>query len=262
MAAAERALREHLGLVDLVWEVCDARCPFTSRNPRLRRLTGGKPRLLVLGKADLAPEADLAAWLAALRAAGELAVAVDAIGGRGLGALWRASGEAVAPRARSLRAMVVGIPNVGKSTLLNRIGGRRRLATGARPGVTRGPQWIETPSGRLLDLPGVLAPRLGSAAAAWRLLAIGAVDEAAVDPRVAAPALLGWVAAHAPRRLEERYGIDDTEPGDGERLLAAIAGARGMRAAGGGLDLERAAATVLAEFRRGRLGAVMLEQAP
>ncbi|HVB09512.1 MAG TPA: ribosome biogenesis GTPase YlqF [Bacillota bacterium] len=264
MAAGERALRRYLADVDVVWELCDARCPRASRNPRLRRLVGNKARVLLLGKADLAPAMDVAAWVAALAAAGEHALAIDATSGRGLQRLWAVSGEALrvaAPdrrdRGAPLRAMVVGVPNVGKSTLLNRVGGRRRLAVGARPGVTRGPQWIETPAGRLLDLPGILQARLGDPDAAWRLAAVAAVD-AEVEPTAAA--LLRWLVAEAPRRLEERYGLAD-EAGEAEELLAAIAAARGMRAAGGALDVARAAAAVLADFRRGNLGAVALEHA-
>jgi ribosome biogenesis GTPase A len=260
MAAGERALRRHLADVDVVWELCDARCPRASRNPRLRRLVGNKARILLLGKADLCPDDAVAAWVRAL--SGEHALAIDATGGRGLQRLWAVSREAIqaaAPdwrdRGLPLRAMVVGVPNVGKSTLLNRVGGRRSLATGARPGVTRGPQWIETPAGRLLDLPGILAPRLGDAQAAWRLAAVGAIE---AEPEPAAAARLTWIAAEAPRRLEERYGLSG-EAGDGEALLAAVAAARGMRAAGGVLDLVRAAAAVLADFRRGDLGAVALE---
>ena len=258
MAAGEGALRRHLRDVDILWEICDARCPRISRNPRLRRLAGTKARLLLLGKADLAPEREVAAWVAALGAAGERALAFDATSGRGMQRLWAMSAEAAGRPAGPLKAMVVGIPNVGKSTLLNRVGGRHRLATGARPGVTRGPQWIETPAGRLLDLPGILAPRIAGAEEAWRLLAIGAVDEGALDPQIGAAALLAWIAAAAPRRLEERYGLG-SEAGGGDLLLEAVAAARGMRAAGGVLDLERAAATVLADFRRGNLGAIALE---
>jgi ribosome biogenesis GTPase A len=265
MAAGERALRRHLADVDVVWELCDARCPRASRNPRLRRLAGAKARVLLLGKADLAPEPDVAAWVACLAAAGERVLAVDAKTGRGLQRLWDLSREAIAAaapgrreRGLPMRAMVVGVPNVGKSSLLNRVGGRRALATGARPGVTRGPQWIETPAGRLLDLPGILAPRLGDAEAAWRLLAVGAVEAGVVDPEAGAARLLAWIAARAPRRLQERYGLARGEAA-GEDLLVAVALARGMRAAGGVPDLARAAAAVLADFRRGELGAVSLE---
>jgi ribosome biogenesis GTPase A len=246
MAGAERALRQRLGDVDVVWELVDARCPRASRNPRLARLCGGKPRVVVLAKADLAEEPATLAWLRWLRGRSEVAVAVDALAGSGLVSLRAASREAVAAGGRSarpegVRVMVVGIPNVGKSSLLNRVAGRRRAPTGARPGVTRGPQWVRAGELAILDLPGVLPPRLAGPEATWRLAAVGALAESLYDAPACAEALLRAI---------------------GGETLEDVGRRRGMLAPGGRVDLQRAAAQVLAAFRRGDLGAHTLERPP
>ncbi len=275
MARGEQALRRALGTVDLVWEVADARAPRASRNPRLARLCAGKARLIVLAKSDLAEADATAAWRAALSAEAET-VALDLRGeGTDLGPLWEAAAAALRragarPPAGGYRALVAGMPNTGKSTLLNRILGQRRAAVGARPGITRGPQWFALPGGgRLLDLPGVLAPRLGAWPVAWRLWAIGAVGPAALDPERAGAALAEAIARRQPRALEARYGIPEAglgepEGAEGERgglaALGAIARARGLLGVGGVPDLSRAAAVLHSDFRRGLCGAVTLEQ--
>ena len=264
MARAERALRESLGLVDVVWEVADARCPRASRNPRLARLCGGKARVIVLAKRDLAEQDATERWLGCLRGEAE-AVALDLSGPLDPGVLHAASGAALRRAgARELgregfRALVAGVPNTGKSTLLNRLMGQRRAAVGARGGITRGPQWLRMPeSGHLLDLPGVLAPRLAGWPVAWRLWAIGAVGPEVVDEERAGEALAEWIRGRSPRALDVRYGIDETalEPG---MLLGAIAGRRGLLGVGGAPQPGRAAAVLLADFRRGQLGAITLE---
>lgn len=279
MARGERAFREALSAVDLVWEVADARGPRCSRNPRLPRLCAGKARLILLAKADLAEEDLTRRWAAALGAEAET-VALDLHGPCDLGALWRAARAALEragarlPGSEGYRAMVAGMPNTGKSTLLNRVLGRRSAAVGARPGVTRGPQWFVLPEGgRVLDLPGVLAPRLGPWPAAWRLWALGAVGPAAVDAERAGAALAERIAARQPRALEARYGVDEARPAPegssalegecgGAELLAGMARSRGLLQAGGVPDLSRAAAVLQGDFRRGLLGAVTLEEPP
>lgn len=267
MVAAERALRANLAAVDVVWEVADARCPRASRNPRLRRLCAGKPVVLVLTKADLAEEEATGRWLAALRPE-QPALAVDL----GLpvvpGGLWSATRAALqragrgGPGREGYRAMVVGAPNTGKSTLLNRVSGGRHAAVGAAPGVTRGPQWLRLPEGggRVLDLPGVLAPRLAGWPVIWRLWAIGALGARAVDEERAGAALVEWICARSPRALEARYGIDERAGGDGPGVLAAIARRRGLLGLGGVPDGHRAASVLLSDFRRGQLGALTLEE--
>lgn len=243
MAGAERSLREQLRAVDIVWELLDARCPRASRNPRLGRLCGSKPRVVVLVKADLAAEPATLAWLRWFAARSEPAVAVDALSGAGLVSLFAASRRCtVAERPEGRRVMLVGVPNVGKSSLLNRVAGRHRAPTGARPGVTRGPQWVRSGELMLLDLPGVLPPRLAGPEAIWRLAAVGALSEALYD------------APDCAQHLLRAIGADADLDALGQRL--------GMRVGGGGVDVQRAAVHVLAGFRRGDLGAHTLEQPP
>jgi len=268
MVRAERALRAHLAAVDVVWEVADARCPRASRNPRLRRLCAGKPAVLVLSKSDLAEEDATGRWMARLRAE-QPTVALDLhIAAAGVAALWAATHSALeragrVRRAREgYRALVVGVPNTGKSTLLNRVTGGRHAPVGAAPGVTRGPQWLRLPEGggQVLDLPGVLAPRLAGWPVIWRLWAIGALGAQSVDEERAGGSLLEWVSTRSPRSIEGRYGVQERETGDGVAGLAAIALRRGLLGVGGVPDGNRAAAVLLSDFRRGLLGAVTLEE--
>ncbi len=264
MARAERILQKSLGLVDVVWEVADARCPRASRNPRLTRLSAGKARVIVLCKRDLAEEDATARWLAHLRGEAE-AVALDLSGPLDPEPLWAACARALARAgaratgSEGYRALVAGVPNTGKSTLLNRLVGERRAAVGARAGITRGPQWLRLPEGgHLLDLPGVLPPRLGVWPVAWRLWAIGAVGPDALDEARAAEALVEWIRSRSPRTLEARYGVDEVGVAP-EDVLLEIARHRGFLGLGGVPQGDRAAAALLADFRRGQLGALTLE---
>lgn len=263
MRRAERDLRRYLAAVDVVWEVADARCPRASRNPRLLRLCGDKPRVLVLTKRDLAEPEATGRWLRRLRADGPV-VALDLRGGGGLGALWAAFAAAQAAGGGGVatrRALVVGVPNTGKSTLLNRVTGGRHAAVGAAPGVTRGPQWLRVPEGgQVLDLPGVLLPRLGTWPVVWRLWAIGALGARAVDEERAGASLVDWVLARRPGGLLQRYGLAPADAPEGGAGLRAIARQRGLLGQGGVPDGHRAASVVLADFRRGTLGPLTLEE--
>lgn len=252
MARAWRALRRHLAEADLVLEVADARAPALSRNPHLERLAAGKPRVLVLARADLAAEGATRRWLAHFARQGMRAVAVDAVRGTGVARL-----RSLLPRGG--RALVVGLPNVGKSSLINRLAGRARAATGALPGVTRGPQWIRVGESLLLDLPGILPPYLRRPGARARLVALGLAGPEACPLVEAAQVLIGELRRAAPRELEASYGLD-SELGPPEEVLAAIGRRRGCLRAGGEVDRERAAALLLRDFRRGRLGRVTLEE--
>ncbi len=263
MARALADIRENLKAVQVVLEVVDARIPWTSRNPHLNRVLGGKARILVLNKADLVDEDGLRRWVACLRGQGLAAVPADAVTGRGVE---RVLAEARAAGGRpaveqSLRAMIVGIPNVGKSSLLNRLAGGARARTGARPGVTRGKQWVRAGDLHLLDLPGVLPPYLRNRQAVAKLAIIAAVGPESFPAEVAALVLIDLLRERAPRQLELFYGLE-SESGEAAAVLEAVGRRRGCLAAGGRVDAGRAAGVVLKDFRAGKLGRLTLEDPP
>ncbi len=268
MARGWREIRRHLSAVQLVVEVADARAPAATRNPRLEPLLAGRPRVLALTHRDLAAEEVTRAWLTRLRAGGTAAWAVDARSGRGVTGLRRKVAEvgAVAGGRRGpVRVMLVGIPNVGKSSLLNRLVGGARARVGRSPGVTRGPQWVAAEGCYYLDLPGVLPPRPGRRLLLQAIL--GNVPEEAVPPEEAAARLVELLEAARPRELAVFYGLAQGEAGlgageGGAALLAAVARARGHLLPGGRPDLRRAAVTLLGDFRAGRLGRISLETPP
>ncbi|MDI6895109.1 MAG: ribosome biogenesis GTPase YlqF [Bacillota bacterium] len=268
MARAMRLLRQRMRLVDVVLEVADARAPAASRNPLLVELVEARPRLLVLARSDLADPASTGGWVAHLATRGEEAVAVDVRTGRGLEGVraWLEGRRGkLAHRSwhRPLRLVVVGVSNVGKSSLLNRLTGQRVARTGALPGVTRGEQWVRVADGpgggvEALDLPGLLPPR-PEPEVATTLVAIGVLPWGQVPyPRVIS-CLLEALPQRGRLALRERYGV---EWGAAEEALAAIARRRGFLGAGGAPDPERAARALLADFQAGRLGRITLERAP
>jgi len=269
MAKARRLLSEQLSRVDLVIELCDARLPLSSRNPELDTLKRGKPTLLLLNKSDLADPDATRRWLSYFTAEGARAMAVEmgkrkqailkAVEALSAGRVERAAARGL-PRAA--RAMVLGVPNVGKSTLINYLAGRAVMRVQDRPGVTRAPQWLSaSPALELLDSPGLLWPRLGDPAAARRLAFIAAVRDEVLDTYRLALDLLDELAALPGNRVGERYRVDTTGL-RGQALLEAVCHSRGFLLRGGEPDLERGAACVLDEFRAGLLGRVTLETPP
>lgn len=258
MAKARRQIASGLGLVDAVIEVVDARAPASSRNPDLQDMIERRPRLIVATKADLAAQAATRAWIRRWREEGNAAVAVDLRETESRKLLQAQLGR-LKPRGGSsrLKVMIVGTPNVGKSTLINRLSGRSPSRTGARPGVTRGQQWIHIPGGvHLLDTPGLMWPKLESAIVGLRLAWIGCIGENAYDAEPTAEALANYLGKEEPLLLAERYGVDATSEAD---LLQAIGRRRGMLQAGGVVDRLRTAEMLLNEFRSGRLGRITLE---
>lgn len=257
MRKALRQIKENLWLVDVVLEVADARAPTATRNPALDRLVGRKARILILNKADLAAEEPTRRWLAYFRRGGLAAEAVSAADGSGLARLQ----ARLAERGNDARAMIVGVPNVGKSSLINRLAGGARTRTGARPGITRGKQWVRVDGVMLLDLAGVLPPFLRNRTVLARLAALDVVGADAFARLDAAVALIDDLRRLAPREMELHYGIQ-SELGEAEEVLTDIGRRRGCLLQGGRVDVERAAEMLLKDFRGGKLGRVTLEEPP
>lgn len=266
MAKAKRLLADQLKRVDVVIELCDARLPLSSRNPDLLKLTGGKERVLLLGKSDLADPDATAKWLQAFKAEGASCLALDMNrqAKQALRLIDQAAREAV-ERAwqrgirKTVRAMAVGVPNVGKSTLINRLHGGAIAKVGDMPGVTRANQWVKiSPYLEIMDTPGLLWPRLDDPVAARRLAYIAAVRDEVVDTARLSIALLEDLIAVAPKAVEERFKIQDLSL-RGADLLNAVCRGRGFLMKGGVLDTERACRVVLDEFRGGKLGRITLE---
>lgn len=267
MAKAKRQLAQQLGRVDLVIELCDARLPHASRNPDLDRLISGKTRVLLLNKADLADPNGTQAWLRFFRQQGLDAMAYVSTAGKvkeALEMIERAARETVERAAekgvrKTVRAMVVGVPNVGKSTFINRLHGGSIAKVGDRPGVTRANQWVKiTPYLELMDTPGLLWPRLDDKRAAERLCYIGTVKDDVVDVAMLAIHLLEDLLQACPDRVAERFKLKDVSL-RGVDLLEGVCRGRGFLMKGNVCDLDRGCAVVLDEFRAGKLGRITLE---
>ncbi len=265
MAKTRRLIKESLPFVDLVTEVVDARAPDSSSNPELGAMIGKKPRVVLLNKCDMADESVTARWLAAYRSRGIAALAVDCRSGSGLKAYLPLikreladvirKNESRGMAGKPLRVMVVGIPNTGKSSFINRMAGRNRAVVADRPGVTRSNSWFAIGGGvELLDTPGVLWPKFDDKAVGDRLAFLGSVKDEVVDAEALAARLLVTLGEMYPDRIEARYKVT---AGAG---LEDIARRRGMLISGGEPDTLRAANTLLDEFRGGKLGRITLEE--
>ncbi len=269
MAKTRRLITEHLKLCDAAAELCDARIPQSSRNPELDRWLGGKPRILLLNKCDAADPVLTEEWVRYYGKQGLTVLPTDCRSGKGVRrfapAVRERLSDLIAARekrgmvGRPLRVMIVGIPNVGKSSLINRLCGARRTRAEDRPGVTRGLQWVTVERGlELLDMPGVLWPKFDDPAVGERLAFTGAVKDDVVDIEWLAIRLLSLLRECYPAALQSRYGIDPTE--EPLSLLTALGKKRGMLLSGGEVNTERAAITLLDEFRAGKLGRITLER--
>ncbi len=270
MAKTRRMIKASLPLVDAVVEILDARIPESSSNPDLQSLIEGKPRIVVLNKCDTANEAATQKWTELYRSRGVTAVAADCRSGKGLNRFASAVRQTLAELiekneskgmgGRTLRLMVVGIPNVGKSSFINRLAGRKKADVEDRPGVTRTKQWVKIDGGmELLDMPGVLWPKFEDKAVGEKLAFTGAVKDDVVDIETLACRLLYLLNGMYRSELAARYKIETTDGEDGYELLKKVGRARGMLISGGEINTERAAITVLDEFRGGKLGRITLE---
>ena len=274
MAKTRRKITEDLKLVDIVTELLDARIPKSSSNPVLREIIKKKPRVVVLNKSDLADPKQTSRWVAACKAQGLRAVPVESKTGKGLPALYGAIREELKEQiagwerkgmvGRPIRVMVLGIPNVGKSSIINRMlvgGGAGKAEVRDKPGVTRQNRWFTIGKGfELLDTPGVLWPKFEDPVVGEHLAFTGAVRDEILDLEGLAARLLEVLAGLYPQALTNRYKLaisGEIQPG--HELLEQVGRKRGMLVSGGEIDTERAAITVLDEFRGGKLGPITLE---
>lgn len=271
MTKTRRQITADIGLCDIVLELLDARIPGSSRNPDIVDIVGAKKHVLVLNKADLADANITARWKAHYEGLGFYVITAKSDSTKVAGdvtstveVLMRDKRERLKGRGRNnlvARAIVLGVPNVGKSTLINQYAKRAAAAVADRPGVTRGRQWIRvSPVFELLDTPGILWPKFDDPDVAARLALTGAIKETITDTTMLALYCLRSLREIAPKSIKTRYKVDFAADTADEALLSDIAAARGFRLQGNQLDTERAAATIIREFRDGKLGRLTLER--
>ena len=272
MTKTKRRIEKDLKLVDAVAEIIDARIPISSRNPDIARLTTGKPRIVLLNKCDMADPRATAQWVSFLSRENVRAIPVDCKSGRGVDRFVPVLTEMLSEKIESykakgmvnpsMRVMIVGIPNVGKSTFINRISKKTKANAADRPGVTRGNQWFTVSKGfEMLDTPGVLWPKFDDQTVGEHLAFTGAIKSEVMDTELLAIRLLDLLKELRTSEFEERYKLsedDFTLPS--YELLEKIARNRGMLISGGEADSERAAYTLLDEFRAAKLGRITLEK--
>ena len=270
MAKTRRLIKESLNLVDGVVEIVDARIPVSSRNPELDSIIQKKPRIILLNKCDVADSQATTMWLKYFRDKGFYAAAVDCRTGKGLNSfdsLVKQALKSVIERndakgmsGKPLRLMVVGIPNTGKSSFINRMGKNAKAKVADKAGVTRQNQWFVVGNGiELLDTPGVLWPKFDDPEVGDKLAFIGSVKDEVTDKETLACRLLESLAATRPQAIEDRYKIDLAEGLQGWEILEMIGRKRGFLVKGGEIDFERCAVIVADEFRGGKLGRITLE---
>ena len=278
MTKTRRQIEADLKNVDIVVEIIDARIPVSSRNPDIDTITAGKPRLVVLNRADQADPAGNRAWGAWFRKKGWSVLETDAKTGAGVNQFSRVVQEVLKDQiarwqekglvGRPVRAMVVGVPNVGKSTFINKVARKKSAKASDRPGVTRGKQWVTVDRGlELLDTPGILWPKFEDVETGMRLAFTGAVKDDLMDVETLGCHLMAFLGTQYPEVLVESYRLkevpvretEENEVAYGYRLLEACAQKRGMRISGGEFDTERMARVLLDEYRGGKLGRFTLE---
>ena len=276
MTKARRQIQEKLGLIDVVIELVDARLPLSSRNPMIDEILGVKPRMIVLNKSDLADPAVTKEWIEYFKAEGHIAMELDASTGHGIKNIPLKAKELVQAkidrqiakgiRPRAVRGLIVGIPNVGKSTLINRLAGRNIAATGDRPGVTKGQQWIKVAGGEmeLLDTPGILWPKFEDQNVGYRLAATGAIREEILNVEDIAYFAMKYLAQYYWSDLKERFDLkekptDFENPDETVAIMETIGRKRGCIVSGGRVDLTKASGIMLREIRAGKMGRFSME---
>ena len=272
MAKTRRLISESLKLVDVVIELLDARIPFSSKNPEIDTLIKNKPKIIVFNKSDLADEKLSSEWSEFYNSQGHSVVLINSVKGTGIDQLKLKLRELMQDKIergkskgiiyRPVRTMIVGIPNVGKSSLINKIAGKSKAETGDKPGVTRQKQWIRMDQGiEMLDTPGILWPKFDDKKIGYNLAITGAIKDDILDIIEVASVLMEYLKNEYPNLLKERYKLDSLENLDrGYEILEAAAKKRGCLIRGGEVDFNRIAAIVLDEFRGGKIGRITLEK--
>lgn len=271
MAKTRKILAENLKLVDVVIELLDSRIPISSKNPEIDQIVKNKPRIIVLNKSDLADEQVSREWSKWYAGNGYSSIFIDSIKGKGINELKSKLREIMKEKIerekqkgrlfRPIRTMVVGVPNVGKSSFINKIAGRASAVTGDRPGVTRGKQWIRlNEEFELLDTPGILWPKFEDVNVGLSLAFTGAIKDDILDTVELAEKLMEQLSILYPENLKQRYKLETLEGKAGHQLLAEAGKKRGCIISGGEINFERIAAILLDEFRGGKIGRISLER--
>ncbi|MGI6686665.1 MAG: ribosome biogenesis GTPase YlqF [Bacillota bacterium] len=270
MAKAKKQIKESFALIDVTIEVVDARLPQSSRNPVLDEIISGKPRIIVLNKSDLAYSEMTRQWMGYFKSQGLGAVAVDSTSKKGIKELINEIKQEAEPqmkaleakgrRRRPVRVMIVGIPNVGKSTLINAMVNQASTKTGNKPGVTKGTQWVRVMEGvELLDTPGMLWPKFDDQETGFKLAVTGAISDLVFSLEDVAKYLVCYLLENKPEALQERYKIEITDS-DPEKVIENIGRKRGFLASGGIVKMDQTVVMLLSEFRSGKLGKFTLEK--
>lgn len=271
MTKTRRMMQENIGLVDIVIELLDSRIPYSSKNPEIDELAKNKHRIVILNKVDLADDKKTNLWIKYFEERNCKVILVNSITGKGIKDITEISKELMKEKVERLkqrgrlfvptRVMIVGIPNVGKSTLINKFVGKSLAKTGDKPGVTRGKQWIKIKKDfELLDTPGILWPKFEDQKVGLKLAFTGAVNDDILDTYTLSLNLIEYLRKIYPNSLKERYKIDFNEDDKSEKILENIGIARSFKTKGGEVDLQRAAYILIDEFRGCRLGKITLEE--
>ncbi len=271
MTKTRRMMEENQKLIDIVVELLDARIPFSSRNPAIDEIFPNKPRLVVLNKCDIADSKITGEWERYFSSRGFAVKSVSSVSGKSLNDVFSSCKEILREKIehdkkrglvnRPVKMMVVGIPNVGKSSFINKLAGKKSAITGDRPGVTKGKQWIRLPNSfELLDTPGILWPKFEDVSVGEKLAFTGAIKDEIMDLEEIACRLLAFLKERYPEKLTERYKMTDFDNLEDYELLELLGRKRGFVISGGEIDTERAAKILLDEFRGAKLGNISLEK--